>query len=217
METQPTLSLTDVVAHIAGDVAQAVSERPGESRQRQNERADAAMQAITAFQPGDVVEAMIASHCVMLHELIVADIQRTLRDEEPTTQRATRSRIVAMDRAFGNNLIHLRQYRTARQSETPTAEAGTTTDAADRIRHHQVRDEPENQDAATTAADLTQPGDADALTEAWSNLAQMAGLNRQARRALDRQTRKRALGFPRSGVTSDRNAAATTASATMAG
>jgi hypothetical protein len=217
MDTQLTANGPDVVAQIAGDAAEAVSERPGETMQQRAKRADIARQAIDAFQPGDAVEAMIASHCMMLNALIVADVQHALRDEDPKTQRATRSRIVAMDRAFGNNLIHLRQYRTARHSETQPSECGIATDIADPLRRHPVLGEPENQDAAKAAGDILLPANAGAITEAWSTLAQIAGLNRQARRAFDRQARKRAANLPGPGVMRDRNASATTTSATTAG
>jgi hypothetical protein len=212
MDTQPTLSCQDLVAYIASETAQAVSERSGESRQHHDDRAHAATQAVLAFEPGDAIEAMIASHCVMLHELIVADVHHALCVEEP----ATRSRIVAMDRAFGSNLARLRLHRTATQTEPQLAESDRAeTDIADRIRRHLAQIEPESQD---TGANASQPAsDTDAISGALSAMAQMTGLNRKARRALDRQSRKRAVGIPGPGVTPDRNAPATTTSATTAG
>jgi len=216
MDTQPTFGLQDLIASIAGDTAQAVSQRPGETRQRQNDRARAAVGAIMAFRPCDAVEAILASHFLMFHEMIVADVHHRLCDEDLATQRATRSGIVAMDKAFGNNLIRLKQHRTARRQDTEPADDHTETEIADRIRRHLSQIEPTNQDVATTADD---PGrsEAAATTETRPTEAQISGLNRQARRALDRQIRKRTLGFPRTGITPDRNGPTTTTSATSAG
>lgn len=121
-----------------------------------------------------------------------------------------------MDKAFGANLIRLKQRRTASRQETQPADDRTETDIADRIRRHLSQIEPGTRDAATTAAEPERSG-ADATTEAWPTATQISGLNRQARRALDRQIRKRAPGFPRPGITPDRNEATTTASATAAG
>lgn len=218
MDTQPTHSHQDLVAYIASETAQAVSERSGETRQHQDERTRAATQAVLAFQPGDAVEAMIASHCVMLHELIVTEVHDTLCDEHPAAQRSRQSRIVALDRAFGGNLARLRQQRTVTQPEPPAAEGDRAeTDIADRIRRHLARAEPQIQDAPIPADGASQPAEAGALSDALSAMAQMAGLNRQARRAFERQTRKHGLGLPTAGVTPDRTAPATTASATTAG
>jgi hypothetical protein len=191
MDTQTTLSNQDLVDFIASETAKAVSERTGETRQQQNTRGHTATQAVLSFQPNDVVEAMIASHCVMLHEMMVADVHRALCAQEP----ATRSHIVAMDRAFGNNLNHLRRRQIATRSDPQPAEDRTETDLADRIRRHLAPAKP-----------VTQAATADAI----------AGLNRQARRALERRTRKRAPGIPGSGVMPDRNAATTITSATAA-
>jgi hypothetical protein len=205
MDTQPASGTEDVIAAIAGKAAQAVSQRAGESRQTQVVRAHAAMEAIMAFQPCDAVEAILASQCLMFHELIVADVHRSFCGEDPATQRATRSGIVAMDKAFGANLIRLKQRRTASLRETPPAQDRAETDIADRIRRHLAQTEHD------TAAE-SERSEAAGTTESWPT-----ALNRQARRALDRQTRKRAPGFLPQGITPDRNAATTTASATSAG
>ena len=216
MDTAPTFGLQDVVACIVGHAADSVSQRAGETRQQQDERARAATDAIMAFQPSDAVEAMLASHCLMFHEMIVAGVHHTLCDEDLATQRVTRNTIVAMDKAFGADLIRLKQHRTASLKETQPAEDRAETEIADRIRRHLSQIEPRTQDAATTAADHAR-SKADATTETWPTAAQISGLNRQARRALDRQIRKRAPGFPRQGLMPDRNEPTTTTSATSAG
>jgi hypothetical protein len=152
----------------------------------------------------------------MFHELIVADVHHTFCHEATATQRATRNGIVAMDKAFGANLIRLRQHRAATPQEIQPANDLTETEVADRVRRHLAQIEPEAQDAVTTPADHERSA-VDATTETWPTSAQITGLNRQARRALDRQIRKRASGLARPGLTPDRNEPTTTASATAAG
>jgi hypothetical protein len=216
MDTQPTFGPQDVIASIVGQVANSVSERPGESRQRRDDRAQTAIGAIMAFRPRDPVEAILAGHCLMFHEMIVDDVRHAFCGEGKQTQRATRSGIVAMDRAFGANLVRRRQHRAARPQETEPADDRTETHIADRVRRHMSQIDPETPDAAASEADPDQI-EADATTEAMPAPEQMTGFNRQARRALDRQIRKRLPGFARPGVTADRNGLTTTASARSAG
>ncbi len=195
MDTAPH----DLIAAIAGQAAEAVSRRAGESPQCRDDRTRAAMDALQAFAPGDAVEAMLASHCLMLHELIVAEVNNALSDEDPVARRATRNSVVAMDKAFGNNLIRLQQYRAARQSDLAPGEDCAEPELADRM----CRQPQQNTPGAEQSDDTS--------TQTWPSL------NRQARRALDRQTRKRSMGLAIPDVTPDRNAPAATAFATTAG
>jgi hypothetical protein len=191
-----TISLQEILTHVISDMAQSVAVRAGESEQQRSARAQYAAQTILAFLPTDVIEAMIAGHCVMFHEMIVDNtVQATLRGEPDAARRATRSSIVAMDKAFGNNLIRLRQHRARRAeaaAKTPPAAALNETEIADRVRRHEssARTEATSPDQPPAAADP------------------MAGLNRQARRAIFRQNGKRnvpvaptAARAPGSGVT----------------
>ncbi len=112
METHSAMGFTQILSHIVGNVARAVSERNGETRQQSAVRAGCAAHMILGMLPRDVIEAMIAGHCVMLHELMISSVCHTLTGELETTRRATRGGIVAMDKAFGGNLIRLENYRT---------------------------------------------------------------------------------------------------------
>jgi hypothetical protein len=97
-----------------------------------------------AFAPRDAIEAMLAGHCLMFHELIVDSVRLTLNGEPAPARRATRGNIVAMDKAFGNNLARLERYRT-RQAEAPAEtrqDARTETEIADRMRRHQAKTPP---------------------------------------------------------------------------
>jgi hypothetical protein len=171
MDTKPTLGQTELLTHIVGDIAKAVSEREGESRQRQSDRVQAATGTIMSFLPRDAIEAMLAGHCVMFHELIVDSVHFTLRGEEAATRRATRSSIVAMDKAFGNNFTRLERYRTRHaegSADVQPADARTETEIADRVRRHQARTEPPPRaaQAAPEAGTIPRPASPEAIAVA---------------------------------------------------
>jgi hypothetical protein len=197
MDPQPSFGPRQLLSHVINDMAWALCQRPDEPQPRQLARAQAAAESILTFQPGDAIEAMIAGHCVMFHELIVDGVQNTLRGEPEATRRATRSGIVAMDKAFGANLVRLEKYR-ARQAatteDTIPAEARAETGMTDRSRRH------ESGTASTelaTEADQPEPagpqipGVDGPRDEGIATVAQLPGLNRQARRAIRRQFGKR--------------------------
>ncbi len=116
MDTQSAFGFKELFTCVVGEAAKAVSERGGENKERQRLRSQAAVHMIMAFRPRDVAEAMLAGHCVMFHELMVDSVRETLRGETDTMRRATRSTIIAMDRAFAGNLALLERYR-ARPSD----------------------------------------------------------------------------------------------------
>jgi hypothetical protein len=111
MRTQPEFGFKEHFSHIVGDMAKAVSERAGETKQQQLIRTQAAVLTIMSMLPRDAIEVMLAGHCLMFHELLTDSIHNTLRGEVDTTRRATRSGIVAMSRAFGSNLQRLERYQ----------------------------------------------------------------------------------------------------------
>jgi hypothetical protein len=219
VDTQPPFGPNDVLTHIITDMAQAVSWRRDEPESRRLVRAQAAARTIVAFQPRDAIEAMLAGHCVMFHELIVDSVQTTLRGELDSTRRATRSGIVAMDKAFGANLLRLEQYRTRQATAAEPADIRTETEVADRVHRHQfgtasatARPDPvaaeANASSSSLIAPVSEPTSPSDVPHAAPRLAplmdgdrprdvhlatleQMPGLNRQARRAIIRQARKR--------------------------
>ena len=209
MDAQPEFGLQDLLTHFISDMAQAVAGRDGGSPTQRTARAQAAAATILAFQPGDVVEAMLAGHCVMFHELIVDTVHTTLRGEPD----ASRAGIVAMDKAFGDNLRRLERYRT--RDAVRSADTSGETAIADRVRRHRACVSPVAAQAAPagprTASNLPndlaesttgdpreptdpiqhpQPAGGPVLGEADPVAARMAGLNRQARRQMRRQANK---------------------------
>lgn len=197
MEAASLHEAEDVIAHIVCQAAEAVSRRPGESQSQQSDRAQAATRAIMSFQPCDAVEAMIASRCVMLHEVLVDSVNGFLSGE----QAVTRSNIVAMDRAIGGNLVQFG-------------------------RHHAEQYDHESGDVPQPAAIADEPdADATPFSEAFPTAPQVAGFNRQTRRAFARQFRKRVSQAARAatqaetvrpGLTSIHNEPTATACATTA-
>ena|ERR1700722_11439039 len=111
MDTQPAFGFKELLTHVVGDMAKAVSERPGETRREHHARSEAAAHMIMGFLPRDVIEAILAGRCVMFHEMMTDSVRETLRGEVDTGQRAARGSIVAMDKAFGANLTRLERYR----------------------------------------------------------------------------------------------------------
>lgn len=111
MDTQPAFGFKELLTHIVGDMAKAMCERNGETKQQEFSRSQAAAHTIMGFLPRDAIEAMLAGHCVMFHEMMVDSVRDTLRGEMDTMRRATRSSIVAMDKRFGNNLARLERFQ----------------------------------------------------------------------------------------------------------
>jgi len=111
MDAPPAFGFKELFNHVIGDMAKALCQRNGESEQTRYARCQAAVQMIMGFMPRDVIEAMLAGHCVMFHELIVDSARHTLLGEIDRTRRATRGGIVAMDKCFAANLERLGHYQ----------------------------------------------------------------------------------------------------------
>src|ERR1019366_3764447 len=74
--------------------------------------------------PRNVVQVILAGHCVMFHAVMTASIRDTLRGDLETMRHATRSNIVAMNKSFHMNLDRLDRYRipaAASQASAPAA------------------------------------------------------------------------------------------------
>jgi hypothetical protein len=125
MDTSAAFGFRELFNHVIGDMAKAVSERNGETKQQQSARAQAGVRMIMGFLLRDVIEAMLAGHCVMFHEVMTDSVRDTLRGELDTMRRATRATIVAMDKAFGNNLARLERY----QNRPSEGQRGTLDEA----------------------------------------------------------------------------------------
>ena len=182
METQPAFGLRELLTHVVGDIARALCQREGETPRQRYDRTQAAAHTVMAFTPRDAIEAMLAGHCVMFHEMIVDSVNTTMGGEETAKRRGTRSNIVAMDKAFGNNLERLERYQSRQAQgladakavkapgEAPGEAAGEApgeapgeahreTDIGDRVRRHQAKTPPP--ESRTKAA----PAPAEAPTE----------------------------------------------------
>ena len=189
MDTQPTSGLLDNLTHVVGGIARAVCQRVGEAQQEQIGRTQAAAYTVMEFQPRDSVEAMIAGHCVMFHEMIVDSVRYTLGRELEGTRRTTRANIIALDKAFGNNLNRLARYRAGLTDGKKPAQPVDTiaeTEIADRARRHRPepnRPEPNRPDPTPLAAASQKPvqpasgPSPEAIAACEANPEAMAALN----------------------------------------
>jgi len=141
MDNEPEFTPRDLLTHICGGVAKAVATRAGETEKHHYTRVQAAGLMVLAFTPRDSIEAMIAGHCVMLHEMIVDGVGKIMCPDEAARRPPTRAAIVSMDKAFGVNLTRLERYQT-RRAQSPQEpyrlETLAETDIADRVRRHQA-------------------------------------------------------------------------------
>lgn len=131
MDTKPAFGFKELFHHVIGDMAKALCERNGDTQAQQYARSQAVVHMILGFLPRDVIEAMLAGHCVLFHELIIDSARDTLRGEAEAMRRSTRAGIVAMDKAFGNNLRNLERYQ-ARPADGRRDEAEQPAEAAGR-------------------------------------------------------------------------------------
>lgn len=111
MDPQPAFTFQDLFRFVIGDMAQAVAEREGETRDEQFARCQAAVHTIMGFQPRDVIEVMLAGHCVMLHEVMTANVRTALRADATPARRGPDGSVVAVNKAFNDNLDRLARYR----------------------------------------------------------------------------------------------------------
>ena len=133
METQPEFGFKELAAYVVGDMAKAVSERVGETREQQAVRSQAAAYMVMGLMPRDVIETLLAGHCMMFHELTVDSIRNTLRGEADKVRGTSRSSIVTMNKTFDHCLARLEYYQTRPSQgrrDVPETAAAKALDAA---------------------------------------------------------------------------------------
>ena len=129
MDALPIVGFTETISHLVGEMARAVCVRAGESQHQMLFRLQVATQMILGLHPRDVIETMLAGHCVMLHEIMTDDVRMSLSGQPDDERRATRAAVVAEVRAFNANLGRLQRYQTRlsqgqRDAPTKPAAAG---------------------------------------------------------------------------------------------
>ena len=110
MQATMDSSFQDLFTHVIGGMAKAVSDHPGENPQQGTARVAATVRMILNFLPRDGIEAMLAGHCVMFHELLTDCVGKTVRGEEETLKRG-HAGLLGMNRAFLNSLDRLIRYQ----------------------------------------------------------------------------------------------------------
>jgi hypothetical protein len=124
MDTISAFGFEACCAAIVGDMARTLAERNGEAPEQQFARAQAAVHMIMGLLPRDVIEALLASHCVMFHELMVDSAHVTLCAREAKARRPEVHTLIALNKAFCGNLDHLRHYQKRPAEGNREAQAG---------------------------------------------------------------------------------------------
>src|ERR1051326_7809899 len=140
MDDTQNSAFRDLITHIVGGPARSLAERKGETKERPSARAAAIVRTIMCLLPRDAAEALLASHCVMFHELMADSAHDLLRGEVEAVRKATRSSIVAMDRCFRANLSQLERYQMRNaegRRDDPAVQAPART-ASDRSEERRV-------------------------------------------------------------------------------
>jgi hypothetical protein len=130
MQPPSHFGFQELYNHVVGDIAKSLSTRNGESPGVRSQRVQAAVHMVMGFLPRDVIEALLAGHCVMFHELMVDSVRHTLAGEVDTMRRGSRAGIVAMDRCFASNLRMLEHYQRRPAEWERDAPAAADTAAA---------------------------------------------------------------------------------------
>jgi hypothetical protein len=123
MQAQPEFRGSEAYTHAIADVANAVSQRPGEAPETRQLRARAATAMMENCRANDAVEVMLAGHCVMFHEVLIDGFRHTLLGEVDTVRRGTRANLVQMDRSFHACLDRLEERQAAKAETTGDAVA----------------------------------------------------------------------------------------------
>jgi hypothetical protein len=111
MALTPEFGFKELFTYVIGEIAKSMCERSGETSPQQFGRTQAAVHIIIGFQPRDVIEAMLAGHCLMLHEAMLTSMHDMLSGEPDPKQRSTRSAVVAFNKEFNSTLGHLMRYQ----------------------------------------------------------------------------------------------------------
>lgn len=163
MDPTAPFGFRDSCAAIVASTAKALSERPGETEGQQFARFQAAVHMIMGFLPRDTAETTLASHCVVLHDLMLESAHDSLRTEPDKTRRRRWNDIVALDRSFRSNLRQLEDYQSrpseGRREHIPAGLATQEAGLADAPRPEpspQSAPMPPRDAAATAAAGATE-------------------------------------------------------------
>jgi hypothetical protein len=181
LDTQPAFNFENLFRFALGDMAKAMSERTGETEAQQFARCQATAHLIMGFLPRDVIELMLAGHCVMLHETMKADIHDNLCGEAGTNRRT----LIALNKAFNDDLDRLERCR------QPSAEGSPDVPEVPPIAN--APDVPVADAPPAPVASVAKP-DAPALSRAARRQAARAEMRAAA--AASRAASRRAVPMP---------------------
>jgi hypothetical protein len=112
MQAPPAFGFQQLVPELLRGLAEAVSERPGESESQRFGRHQTAIFSVMALWPRDATEAILASHCVMYDHVLRDATHDLLRAEAEPVKRRIRSQLLSVGRLFLQSLGQLDRLQT---------------------------------------------------------------------------------------------------------
>ena len=79
MSAVPAFGFEQLFTHVIGEMARAMADRPEDTPDQRAHYMNAAIHTIMSFLPRDVMEAILAGHCVMFHDVLVRAFQEIAR------------------------------------------------------------------------------------------------------------------------------------------
>lgn len=128
MDDTQEFGFQQLMLSIVGATAKVLSQRPGETPETRFSRLQAATFMTMHFLPRDAVEAILASHCVMFHEVMVDDLRTLLDAGTDNARRQWHAMLFTANKGFLANLDRLRQFQKrpseGRRDEKPAQPPG---------------------------------------------------------------------------------------------
>jgi hypothetical protein len=107
-----------LIARILDKAAAALAGRPGSTQQQRDARARDAAEIMREFAPRNVIEAMLAAHCVLFHQLIDDALETVANQNQVLPSNAgVPAGVIALNNAFHRNLACFQRARKIRPEE----------------------------------------------------------------------------------------------------
>jgi hypothetical protein len=134
MLTRDEFGSRELFAQIVTDMAKAIADRDDEPAQQRQSRARAVVDIVSDVRPRDAIETMIAGHCIIFHEMILDSLRDTGLGDL-TARAKGRSTVVAMNKAFQENLRRLEHFQARPSDEQDARVADQAEDHVEDVVH----------------------------------------------------------------------------------
>ena len=111
MDPAASLTQKQLLTEIHRGIVETVADRPEDSPQRRARRQVATVHTVTSFLPRDVVETMLAGHCVIFDHLFRDGARDLLRGQAEAIKPRTRGGVNATGKMFLAHLDKLQEFR----------------------------------------------------------------------------------------------------------